>query len=81
MVQWLRLHTFNARGTGSIPGQGTKIPHTSWHSQKIKHKKRTKSYNSLEENTGVNLHDHEFGNKILRHDTKSMSNKGKKRCI
>ena len=26
VVQWLRLHTSNARGTGSIPGQGTK-PH------------------------------------------------------
>lgn len=35
----------------------------------------------LEENIGVNLHDHEFGNKILRHDTKSMSNKAKKGCI
>ena len=26
VVQWLRLHASNARGTGSIPGQGTKIP-------------------------------------------------------
>ena len=26
VVQWLRLHVPNARGTGSIPGQGTKIP-------------------------------------------------------
>ena len=25
MVQWLRLPVSNARGTGSIPGQGTKI--------------------------------------------------------
>ena len=24
MVQWLRLHTHNAGGLGSIPGQGTK---------------------------------------------------------
>ena len=24
MVQWLRLHTPNARGPGSIPGQGTR---------------------------------------------------------
>ena len=24
-VQWLRLHTSNARGAGLIPGQGTKI--------------------------------------------------------
>ena len=25
-VQWLGLCTFIAKGTGSIPGQGTKIP-------------------------------------------------------
>ena len=27
VVQWLRLHTFTASSTGSIPGWGTKIPH------------------------------------------------------
>ena len=27
VVQWLRLHALNAGGPGSIPGQGTKIPH------------------------------------------------------
>ena len=27
VVQWLRLRTSTAWGTGSIPGQGTKIPH------------------------------------------------------
>ena len=26
MVQWLGLYTITAEGTGSIPGQGTKIP-------------------------------------------------------
>ena len=36
VVQWLRLHTFNAGATGSIPSRGTKVPHASWHSQKIK---------------------------------------------
>ena len=35
-VQWLRPHTSIARGAGSIPGQGTKIPHPSWHSPKVK---------------------------------------------
>ena len=30
MVQWLRLHTFNAGNMGLIPGQGTKIPHVTW---------------------------------------------------
>ena len=28
-VQWLRLHASNARGVGSIPGQGTKCPHAA----------------------------------------------------
>ena len=27
VVQWLRLHVSNVGGMGSIPGQGTKIPH------------------------------------------------------
>ena len=27
VVQWLRLHASKAVGIGSIPGQGTKIPH------------------------------------------------------
>ena len=29
MVQWLRLHTPDAGGTGSIPGWETKIPHAA----------------------------------------------------
>ena len=29
VVQWSILHTFNAGGTGSIPGHGTKIPHAT----------------------------------------------------
>ena len=33
-VQWLRLRTPNAQGTGSIPGRGTKIPHATRCSQK-----------------------------------------------
>ena len=32
----LRLCTFIAEGTGSIPGQGTKIPQAEWCSQKNK---------------------------------------------
>ena len=35
VVQWLRLHTSNAGGTGSIPGQGTKIVHAAQHGQKL----------------------------------------------
>ena len=35
-VQWLRLRTSTAGGTGSIPDRGTKIPHASWCGQKKK---------------------------------------------
>ena len=35
-VQWLGLCASIARGTGSNPGQGTKIPQATWHSQKKK---------------------------------------------
>ena len=41
MVQWLRFHASIAGGMGSIPGQGTKIPHATWHSQ-LKKKKMMK---------------------------------------
>ena len=34
VVQWLRLCASIARGTGSIPGQGTKIPYAAWCGQK-----------------------------------------------
>ena len=34
-VQWLRLCAANAEDVGSIPGQGTKIPHAVQCSQKI----------------------------------------------
>ena len=36
LVQWLRLQAFTAGGTGSIPGQGSKIPHATWRRQKNK---------------------------------------------
>ena len=36
MVKQLRLFTFIAGGTGSIPGQGTKILHGSWQPKKKK---------------------------------------------
>ena len=28
--QWLRFHAHSSGDTGSIPGQGTKIPHATW---------------------------------------------------
>ena len=40
MVQWLRYHASTAGGTGSDPGQGTKIPHAMQHGQKKKKEKK-----------------------------------------
>ena len=34
VVQWLGLGACTAKGLGSIPGQGTKIPQAAWHRQK-----------------------------------------------
>ena len=39
-VQWLRLCTRNAGGTGLIPDWGTKILHAAWHGQEKKKKCR-----------------------------------------
>ena len=39
VVQWLRLHASTAGTPGSIPGQGTKISHTTQQDQKKKKKK------------------------------------------
>ena len=36
VVQWLRSHAFNARGTGVISGQGTKIPYAIQSGQREK---------------------------------------------
>ena len=33
VVKWLRLIPSTAGGSGSIPGQGTKISHMAWHKQ------------------------------------------------
>ena len=34
--QWLRFHAHSSGDTGSIPGQGTKIPHAIWCGKKKK---------------------------------------------
>ena len=39
MVQWLGLHTATAGSTGSIPGQGTKIPYAAGMAKNKKTKK------------------------------------------
>ena len=43
MVQWLRLHASSAEGEGSIPTQGTKIPHDLGNSQKKKYAPQTRA--------------------------------------
>ena len=40
VVQWFRFCASKARGMGSIPGGGIKIPRTKLHSQKKKTKKQ-----------------------------------------
>ena len=42
VVKWLGLRAFTAKGQGSIPGQGTKIPQAVWCSQKTKQNKKTR---------------------------------------
>ena len=42
VVQWLQLCPSNAGGTGSIPGQGTKIPHNEMWQKKKRKKERKK---------------------------------------
>ena len=39
-VQWLGLHACIARGTGSIPSRGTKIPQATHCGQKIRKRKK-----------------------------------------
>ena len=51
VVQWLRLHVFNARGMGSIPGQVTKIPHTPWWGQENLKNKQTKNHEAYPVNS------------------------------
>ena len=41
-VEWLGLRASIARGVGSIPGRGTKIPRAVWQGQKKKKLKKKK---------------------------------------
>ena len=36
VIQWLILYASKAGGTGSISGQGTKIPHATWDGREVK---------------------------------------------
>ena len=46
-VRWLRFYVSNAEGTGLIPGWGTKFPHATWHSRKIKEKEKKRSHQHI----------------------------------
>ena len=47
MVQWLGIGASTAGSTGSIHGQGTKIPHATQHSGAIKMKRQKNKIKSL----------------------------------
>ena len=53
MAYWLKLCASKAGGTGSIPGQGTKIPHALQCGQKIENKQTSKETNAMEEITWI----------------------------
>ena len=53
--QWLRLCAASAGGAGSIPDQGTKIPHASRHGQKF-FLKRTNVTNSAKVQSTMSVH-------------------------
>lgn len=54
MVQRLGLHTFIARGLGSVRGQGTKILQSVWSDQKEKENIAPK-YDGLKQQTLISL--------------------------
>ena len=56
--QWLRLCASNAGGTDSIPGQGTRIPHTMCHGLKRKKRERKNACICVTESTGVHSSQH-----------------------
>ena len=45
-VQWLGLDASTAGGTGSIPGQGTKMPHAAQHGQTKPNKTKNDNNNN-----------------------------------
>ena len=52
-VQWLRFCAPTAGGAGLITGEGTKIPHAAWHSQKKEKEKKEIHLNSPMDPTGL----------------------------
>lgn len=53
-IQWLGFHASTARGTSSVLGQGTKIPHATRHGQNNNNSKvKVKNYFLKKNNTSV----------------------------
>ena len=52
VVSWLRLHTFSAENSGSIPSRGTKILQASWCGKKKKKKIAGKEHVCKARDTG-----------------------------
>ena len=50
MVQWLRHYASIVGGAGSIPGQGTKIPHATLCGKKKNRKQKTKTQETKKQN-------------------------------
>ena len=65
MVQWLALGALTARGLGSIPGWGSKIPQATYHGQKTK----MKTNKQKDPNSEVPFHTHHITEnvKVLEH--------------
>ena len=61
----VRTPCFDCGGMGSIPGQGTKIPHATWHGQK-QTKKRTKERKKRKEKEANKI----IESKVAQEDTK-----------
>ena len=53
VIQWvIRAHASTAGGTGSIPGQGTKIPYATWQ-EKEREKEKSRNSASREVERGI----------------------------
>ena len=54
-IQWLGHQAPNTGDTISIPGQGTKIPHAAWHSQRKKKKKMGRGHEQIFSTEGMQM--------------------------
>ena len=54
-IRWLGHQAPNTGDTVSIPGQGTKIPHAAWHSQRKKKRKWEEDMNRYFSTEGMQM--------------------------